>query len=99
MLIVYMQLNDVPQLLATQEFPTTSTRLTEAVGHKEIHHPDGSETLADVFGRFGIETFDCADDAMATVYAGVSAEAVGRVGYSDRDPSPIGTFGPDQISF
>jgi hypothetical protein len=94
-----MQLNDVPQLLETQEFPTTSTRLSETVGHEEIHHPDGSETLADVFDRFETETFTCVDDAMTTVYSGVSAEAVGRVGYSDRDPTPMGTFGPEQISF
>lgn len=94
-----MQLNDVQQLLATQEYPTTSTQLTEAVGHEEIHHPDGSETLADVFGRFEAETYHSAEDAMTTVYSGVSAEAVGRIGYSDRDPTPMGTFGPDQISF
>jgi hypothetical protein len=94
-----MQLNDVPTLLADQQFPTTATQLSETLGDEEIHHPDGTETLADVFERCGPETFDCSEDAVAAVYAGVSAEAVGRVGYSDRDPAPIGTYGPEQISF
>ena len=94
-----MQLNDVPALLANQQFPTTAARLTETLGDEQIHHPDGSETLADVFERCGPETFDCPTDAVTAVYAGVSAEAVGRVGYSDRDPAPTGTFGPEQVSF
>lgn len=94
-----MQLNDVPTLLADQQFPTTTSRLMESLGDEEIQHPQGTETLAEVFGRCGPETFHDPEEAVAAVYAGVSAEAVGRIGYSDRDPAPIGTYGPEQVSF
>ena len=94
-----MQLNDVPSLLTDQTFPTTTDRLTENFGDQQLTLEDGSETMGEVLARSGPETFHDPDQVMMTIYGGVSAEAVGRVGYSDRDPPPMGSRGPEQISF
>ena len=94
-----MELNEVPALLSDQEFPTTSTLLAKTLHDQEVRLADGTETLGEVFARCGAEAFSCPDEAVAAVYAGVSAKAVGRVGYSDRDPTPMGTHGPEQVSF
>ena len=94
-----MQLNDVPSLLADQEFPTTTDRLTEVHGDQLLTLEDGSETMGEVLARSGPETFHDPNDVLLTLYGGVSAEAVGRIGYSDRDPPPMGSRGPEQISF
>lgn len=94
-----MQLNDVPSLLTEHEFPTTTARLTESHGNQLLTLEDGSETMGEVLARSGPETFHDPDQVMLTIYGGVSAEAVGRVGYSDRDPPPMGSRGPDMVSF
>ena len=95
---VPMKLKDVPSLLDDQKFPTTTDRLTESYGDTELALEDGSETLGEVLDRSGPETFHDPNQVLLTIYGGVSAEAVGRVGYSDRDPPPIGSRGPDLIS-
>ena len=94
-----MQLNDVPSLLTDQEFPTTTARLTESFGNQRLTLEDGSETVGEVLARSGPETFHDPDQVLMTIYGGVSAEAVGRIGYSDRDPPPMESRGPDLLSF
>lgn len=94
-----MQLNDVPSLLADQDYPTTTARLTDELGHQELSLEDGTETVGEVLARFGPETFHNPDQVLMTIYGGVSAEAVGRIGYSDRDPGPLESRGSTMISF
>lgn len=88
------------RLLEETEFPTTTEEFVERHGDEEFEYPNGTETLAEVLAHADAETFETAEDARLTVYAALSSEAIGRVGYSDRDPTPLGSpYGHDQISF
>ena len=53
----------------------------------------------DALSRSAPETFETAEDARLTAYAGVSGKAIGRKGYSDRDPVCMGEDGPEEVSF
>jgi len=94
-----MQLKNIGTLLDDHDYPTTSDKIASIHGEQVLHFPNGSETLGEVFGRLPTETYETPEEAHAAVYGTVSKGAIGRHQYSDRDPSPIGTPGADQVSF
>ncbi|MFB6298024.1 MAG: DUF2795 domain-containing protein [Salinirussus sp.] len=83
---------------ATHQFPCTSEGFLADHGDVELDLPDGSVTLASVFEGFPEEEFRTEEDARFAVYAALGEEAIGRKGYSDRDPSCIGEAGHDRVS-
>jgi hypothetical protein len=88
------------ELLSETEFPTTTEQFIERHGDAELELPNGTETIAEVLEHADGETFDTPEDARLTVYASLSSQAIGRKGYSDRDPTPPGSpYGPEQVSF
>ena len=80
-------------------YPATTADLIEAYGDIELEHPNGTETLGDVLSRIGGETYENAEDARTAAMSVVGSDAIGRKGYSDRDPIAMGEDGPDQLSF
>lgn len=94
-----MRLNDACNLFYELPFPMTSTELVAAVGDRRIEHPSGSETVADVFARLETDIYTCPEDAELMFRSGLSDAAIGRKGYSDRDPHTPGTSHPDHVSF
>ena len=94
-----MSLNQAAELLADHDYPATTEQLAAAHGEYVLDLPNGTETLGDVLGRVDSETFHSASEAKTTLYSAVSSKAIGRVGYSDRDPTVMGTHGPEQVSF
>jgi hypothetical protein len=84
--------------IAAAEYPLTTEELIELCGESELAVPEGSECVADALSRLGSETFERPEDARFAVFTGVSAAAIGRRGYSDRDPDPPGTD-RDPVSF
>lgn len=93
-----MTLGETTALLAAQTYPLTAGELADACGDHELDHP-GDETLGTVIERCGEQRFESAEEATFAVYGAVDAAAVGRVGYSDRDPTPMGMDGHGQVSF
>ncbi|USZ70583.1 DUF5789 family protein [Natronosalvus halobius] len=92
--------NRTSEFIDAHEYPATTEELIEAYGDRDLELPNGSEQLGDVLGRLEGETFESADDAQLAVYSAVSDKAVGRVGYSDRDPTPLGSpYAPVPMSF
>ncbi|NIB98168.1 hypothetical protein [Halobacterium sp. R2-5] len=94
-----MTLRETATLLETQDYPLTADELADAVGDHDLAYPDGEEPLEAVIRRCGEQRFEDAQDATFAVYSALDADAVGRVGYSDRDPTPMGVDGPPQVSF
>lgn len=80
-------------------YPATTAALIEAYGHLELDHQSGTETLGDALSRIGAETYESAEDARLATMSVLGSGAIGRKGYSDRDPVSIGEDGPDQVSF
>lgn len=87
------------QLFEDQRFPTTSARLIDRYGELELPVPNGSETVGDALRVAGTQRFDSPEDARLSLHAGLSRNAIGRYGYSDRDAEPPGTDGHESLSF
>ena len=88
------------ECIDTCSYPATTADLIERHGDKRIELPNGTETIADILARLDDETFESPDDVRLAVYSAVSRKAIGRVGYSDRDPTPLGSpYAPTPVSF
>jgi hypothetical protein len=95
-----MLLNGTGDRIDELDYPLTTDDLAAELAGDELELPGGSERLPEVLERLGSETFETAEDARFAVFTGVSEKAIGRKGYSDRDPTPVGSrLGPDQVSF
>ncbi|ELZ19015.1 MULTISPECIES: DUF5789 family protein [Natrinema] len=95
-----MLLNGTGDVIDDHDYPATTEELIDEYGDRTLELPNGSETVGDVLARLESETFEHPEDARLAVYSAVSNKAVGRVGYSDRDPTPVGSpYSPDAVSF
>jgi hypothetical protein len=92
-----MRLTEFERTLDRLEYPTTTERITSEFGGQELQFQDGSARVDQVIGRFGSETFTCADELRTTLYGALPGEAIGRKGYTDRDPPGLGEF--EHVSF
>lgn len=93
-----MTLRQAARLLETCDYPLDSRTLQDAHGEFSIEHPEGSESLGAVLDRAGDSEFADATEAQLALYGAVGEGAIGRKGYSDRDPDPMGTA-TDAVSF
>ncbi len=94
-----MSLKQANQLLDSYQYPVSTEQLIAAHGDYVIDLPNGTETLEEVLRRAGDETYDSPHQARDAMYGAVSSKAIGRKHYSDRDPTTMGTNGPNQLSF
>ena len=93
-----MRLNDIDAVLQGMEFPTTSQAIIDSHGGRELSLANGSETVRQVFGRCGAESFTSPEEARLTLYSSVGEGAIGRKGYTDRDP-PMWAGEFEHVSF
>lgn len=94
-----MRLNELGDVIARHEYPTSSTDFVTQYGEEVIELQNGHETVAAILSRLGDETYTCPQDVLDSLYTGVGHEAIGRRYYSDRDPTSFGENGPEQVSF
>jgi len=88
------------EMLSETEYPITTAELIERHGDRRIELDDGAETIREILSRLDAETYERPEDAEYAIYSAVGERAIGRKGYSDRDPTPPGSpHGPDQVSF
>lgn len=92
-----MRLNDVTGLFEDLDYPATTNDVVAAQGSRELDLPNGSETVGQAIGRCGDQSFADAEEVRLTLLGGLSENAIGRKGYSDRDPPMIGEA--DVVSF
>jgi len=92
-----MRLTEFDARLDRLTYPTSTDDVVSQFGTSEIAFQDGAERLDRVLGRFGTETFDSPDELRMTLYGALPGEAVGRRGYSDRDPPGVDEVEP--VSF
>jgi hypothetical protein len=95
-----MQLNGTGDRIDDADYPLTTDELLETLEHAELELQNGSEPIAEILDRTGAETYETAEDARLALYNCVSSKAIGRKGYSDRDPTTPGSqYGHEQLSF
>jgi hypothetical protein len=92
-------MSGLDEKMGAHNFPATTEEVIEEYGDLQLELPNGDEQLEDVLGRLGSETFESLEDVRDATLCGLSSNAIGRKGYSDRDPSCIGEDGHDQVSF
>lgn len=93
-----MTFKEAAAVLHDQEYPTSAAALAAACGDIELDDA-GGEALRTVIARTGADQFTSATEATFAVYGALPADAVGRVGYSDRDPDPMGVGATESVSF
>lgn len=98
-MFLVMTVRTVTERLAQAEYPATTERLRAEYGDLRLEYPEGGERLADVLSQTGDDEFADATEAVHAVLGAVGQDAVGRVGYTDRDPDPMGVDGAEQVSF
>jgi hypothetical protein len=86
-------------LFEDHSYPATTRDLINDYGEQTIELAGGSQTVGEVLGVASDETFESAEEARYAVYAGLDSQAIGRKGYTDRDPEPPGTDGHVPVSF
>jgi hypothetical protein len=81
---------DVGEKLDAHSYPATTEELIEAYGDVEFDIDNGTETFGEAMNRLSEDTFVDSEDARTAAASVVGEDAVGRKGYSDRDPPTIG---------
>lgn len=94
-----MRLQDTGELIDDHQYPATSDELIELYGDRVIELQNGEETVAEILGRLGPETYEGPADVHAALRTGASHKAIGRRFYSDREPPSFSEWGPTQQSF
>jgi len=79
-------------------FPTTTSELIDDHGDVELALPNGAVTLGDALAHLPEERLASKEEARLTAYAALGDEAIGRKGYSDRDPTGFGEHGHQPVS-
>lgn len=90
--------SDAEETFSTQTFPMTTDELIEEYGEMELELPNGNNNLGDVLSRLPEEEYDSPAEAMEAAYGMLGEEAIGRKGYSDRDPRVPGEQGSEPLS-
>lgn len=94
-----VEFGDLERLLADHEFPTTGRELMEAIGDHRLEHQRGTVRLADLLEPLADETFESGGAVHQATLNLIGEEAVGREGYSDRDPLHRDEPGAEDRSF
>lgn len=78
------------QQLENHEYPATSDKLVDTYGDAVLTFQNGEQTLREVFESMESESFTTVEDARQAIFNNVDEQAIGRKGYSDRDPPALG---------
>lgn len=92
-----MRLTELDGLIGDLEYPTTTDAIVAAHGRRTLAHANGDETVAEAIDRCGAQSFASADELRLTLYSSVCEDAIGRKGYTDRDPPTLGEV--EHVSF
>lgn len=93
-----MRLNQLATELEGLSYPRTTAELAAALDGRVLDHAGGEEAVSALLERCGSDSMASADDAWLSVAASLDEDAVGRKGYSDRDP-PVDRREFDAVSF
>lgn len=94
-----MQLaHSLEQTFAAHSYPTSTAELIESHGDHQVDLPNGTVTLREILSHMPDETLATPEEARLTTCSALSEKAIGRKGYSDRDPTSLGEQGHEPVS-
>lgn len=88
------RLDGADEVFDASRYPMSTADLITEFGAYELQYPNGDngrEPLREIFERMGPDVYDTPHEARLAVFTAVSADAVGRRYYSDRDPPILGS--------
>jgi len=89
---------DAEDSFRTHSYPTTTAEFVAEHGDVEIELPEGSVALGEVLETMPNEQLATEEEARLSTYSAFGEAAIGRKGYSDRDPTTPGEDGPSPVS-
>lgn len=92
-----MRIQQTSTLFEDLTYPVTTEDLIAKTGSQEIALQDGSESIKQILERSEPESFSSPEDVQLTIYSGLCDQAIGRKGYTDRDPPTMNEVEP--VSF
>lgn len=81
-----MRVNDALDEIRHVSYPATPGEIVDELDDPVLQLPNGEERLAEAFDRIDVDRLDCPEDATLSMLSALSEDAIGRKGYSDRDP-------------
>jgi hypothetical protein len=90
--------SDAEETFASHTFPTTTEELIAEYGEIDLELPNGEDNLGDVLARMPEAEYESSEEAAQAAYGALGEEAIGRKGYSDRDPRCPGERNPEPVS-
>lgn len=93
-----MDLRQLPETLSRLTYPLTAEELRSALADEVVTYPSGGESIDTLVRRSGSDVVRSADDAWLSVVSALDEDAIGRKGYTDRDP-PTSAREFDAVSF
>lgn len=88
----------IERCLDDHRFPSTTAEFLAAHGDTELELPNGAVTLGEALDCMPDESLATVEEARLTAYSALGEDAIGRKGYSDRDPTALGEHGPEPQS-
>ncbi len=93
------QLQVPTELLDQATFPATRDDVIEHYGTHRLGRDDDAESLAEALERIDVDSFESSDDFRNVLLTSLGGDAVGRRGYTDRDPPHHASSDSMQDSF
>ena len=94
-----MYWTDLQALLDEVTFPIRVDQFVTEMGHHLIEYSTGTvESVEELCDRIDVSQYVSAEDAGMSLMLAMHGDAVGRRGYSDRDPPIHGVDGYDPVS-
>lgn len=92
-----MRLIEFESRMDQLSYPATTADVVDEFGGDRLDIGEGEARVERVFGEIDAETYASPDELRMTLYGSLPEAAVGRKGYTDRDPPGIDEF--DHVSF
>lgn len=96
------RIDGIEELVDEANYPIRTDELITEFGARDVQYPNGEaagESLETILDRVGPDVYETPEEALLAVSTGVSADAVGRRYYTDRDPPVLGAEEPPVESF
>jgi len=91
-----LELGDVAEELASEEYPIGHDELLEKHGDETIEMAGNTTTLEELIGPLGEDEYQDYEQVEQAIMNMVSDEAIGRKNYSDRTPPATGEQRQDE---
>lgn len=82
-----VEFGDLAGKIERVDYPISNAGLVELHGDGELLLADGSTTLATTLDALGETTYEDADQVRQAIFGMVGDDAIGRKGYTDREPT------------